>query len=91
MPRSQIKLFHVICRKGYEPQIGHNLQEILRDKIEECDYKFMNNHKIDWSLLDEIEETIQFTKCHKKEIEKYKSHYLVITTKGNIVLGFIII
>lgn len=89
MPRTIPRLFIIRCRNKDKPVIGENLQSLLRDRIESCDYKLMNDYKIDWKLLQDIKEEIDFTIRNKKEIEKYVSYYLVITTKQNIVLGFI--
>lgn len=89
MARTIPRLFIIRCRGKDKPVIGENLQNILRDKIESCDYKLMNDYKIDWKLLQDIKEEIDFSIANKKEIEKYVAYYLVITTQKNIVIGFI--
>lgn len=89
MPRITPRLFIIRCKGNDKPIIGEDLQKILRDRIERCDYKLMNDYKIDWKLLQDIKEEIDFTIEHKKEIEKYVSYYLVITTQKNIIIGFI--
>lgn len=89
MARTIPRLFIIRCKGGDKPVIGENLQKILRDKIESCDYKLMNDYKIDWKLLEDIKEEIDFSIKYKEEIDKYVAYYLVITTQKNIVIGFI--